>query len=177
SIFDRANEQLRRPGHTQYEDDSAKQILAVSGFKREYAAKLGVDVYSSNEVLQKELNRLAWATVAGNLVLGGLALATGALALKVASNVSMVEQARSIVESTPPSELSKRNRDQLQQMEVPNTTANAFLQNRWLSPRHQTIIVASMMAVGNIPGRDEFIAYVSEAGTEDAALLFQQMAE
>jgi hypothetical protein len=59
SIFDRANEQLRRSGHTRYEDDSAKQILAVSGFKREYAAKLGVDVYSSNEVLQKELNRLA----------------------------------------------------------------------------------------------------------------------
>ena len=59
SIFDRANEQLRRSGHTQYEDNSAKQILAVSGFKGEYAAKLGVDVYSSNEVLQKELNRLA----------------------------------------------------------------------------------------------------------------------
>ena len=57
SIFDRANEQLRRSGHSQYEDDSAKQILAVSGFKRDYAAKLGVDVYSSNEMLQKELNQ------------------------------------------------------------------------------------------------------------------------
>lgn len=177
SIFDRANEQLRRSGHTQYEDDSAKQMLAVSAFKRDYAAKLGVDVYSSNEVLQQELNRLGWASVAGNMVLGGLSLATGALALKVASNVRIVEQARSIVESTPPSELSKRNRGALQQMEVPDATANTFLQNRWLSPRHQTIIVASMMAVGSIPGRDEFIAYVSEADTEDAALLFQQMAE
>jgi hypothetical protein len=177
SIFDRANEQLRRSVHTQYEDDSAKQILAVSGFKREYAAKLGVDVYSSNEVLQKELNRLAWASVAGNMVLGGLSLATGALALQVASNVRIVERARSIVESTPPSELSKRNRDQLHQIQVPDAAVNGFLQNRWLSPRHQTIIVASMMAVGSVPGRAEFIAYVSEADTEDAALLFQQMAE
>jgi hypothetical protein len=177
SIFDRANEQLRRSGHTRYEDDSAKQMLAVSSFKREYAAKTGVDVYSSNEILQKELNRLAWASVAGNMVLGGLSLATGALALKVASNVRIVEQARNIVESTPPSELSKRNRDQLNQMQVPDLVANGFLQNRWLSPRHQTIIVASMMAIGSVPGRGEFIAYVSEADTEDAALSFQQMAE
>jgi hypothetical protein len=51
SIFDRASEQLRRSGHSRYEDDSAKQLLAVSGFKRDYAAKFGVDVYSSNEVL------------------------------------------------------------------------------------------------------------------------------
>jgi hypothetical protein len=91
--------------------------------------------------------------------------------------VRIVEQARNIVESTPPSELSKRNRDQLNQMQVPETAVNGFLQNRWLSPRHQTIIVASMMAVGNVPGRAEFIAYASEADTEDAALLFQQMAE
>jgi hypothetical protein len=177
SIFDRANEQLRRSGHSQYEDDSAKQILAVSGFKREYAAKLGVDVYSSNEVLQKELNRLAWASTAGNMALGALSMATGAIALKVASDVRLLEQARNIVEATPPSELSKRNRDLLRQMQVPNTIANSFLQNRWLSPRHQTIIVASIMALGNVPGRAQFIGYASGADTEDAALLFQQMAE
>ena len=177
SIFDRASEQMRRAGRSQYEDDPAKQLLAVSSYKRELAAKLGVDVYSSNETLQKELNRLAWASAAGNLTLGTLSLATGALALQVASNVRMLEQARNLVESTPPSELSKRNRDLLRRMQVPDATANGFLQNRMLSPRHQTVIVASMMALGSIPGRAQFIAYASGADTEDAALLFQQMAE
>jgi hypothetical protein len=177
SIFDRASEQVRRAGHSRYEDDSAKQLLAVSGFKREYAAKLGVDVYSSNEVLQKELNRLAWASAAGNMALGAASLATGAIALRVASDVRLLEQARNIVESTPPSELSKRNRELLHRMQVPDTIANSFLQNRWLSPRHQTIIVASMVALGSDPGRAQFINYTSEAETEDAALLFQQMAE
>jgi len=177
SIFDRASEQMRRSGRSQYEDDPTKQILAVSSYKRELAAKLGVDVYSSNEALQKELNRLAWASAAGNLTLGTLSLATGALALQVASDVRMLEQARNLVESTPPSELSKRNRDLLRRMQVPDATANGFLQNRVLSPRHQTIVVASMMALGGIPGRAQFIAYASGADTEDAALLFQQMAE
>jgi hypothetical protein len=175
SIFDRASEQIRRSGRSRYEDDPAMQILAVSSYKRELAAKLGVDVYSSNETLQKELNR--WASAAGNLTLGALSLATGALALQVASNVRILEQARNLVESTPPSELSKRNRDLLRRMEVPEAAANGFLQNRVLSPRHQMIIVASMVALGGIPGRARFIAYASGADTEDAALLFQQMAE
>jgi hypothetical protein len=177
SIFDRASEQIRRSGRSQYEDDPAKQLLAVSSYKRELAAKLGVDVYSTNETLQKELNRVAWASAAGNLTLGAMSLATGALALQVASNVRMLEQARNLVESTPPSELSKRNRDLLRRMQVPDATANGFLQNRVLSPRHQTVIVGSMMALSDIPGRAQFIAYASGADTEDAALMFQQMAE
>jgi hypothetical protein len=107
SIFDRASEQLRRSGHSQYEDDSAKQMLAVSSFKRDFAAKLGVDVYSSNEVLQKELNRLAWASVAGSMALGALSMATGAVVLKAASDVRVLEQARNLVEAEPPSELSR----------------------------------------------------------------------
>ena len=177
SIFGRASEQLKRSHKSQYEDSEAMQLLAVSSFKREYATKLGVDVYSSNEVLQKELNRLAWASAGGNLTLGALSVATGALALQVASNVRLLEQARSIVEATPPSELSKHNRQLLARMKVPDVTANGFLQNRVLSPRHQTIIVASMMALGDIPGRAQFIARASSADTEDAALLFQRMAE
>jgi hypothetical protein len=177
SIFNRAQEQLHREGRSRYEDGPAKQLLAVSGYKREYAAKLGVDVYSSNEVLQKELDRLAWASAAGNLTLGALSMATGALALQVASNVRMLEQAQNVVASTPPSELSKRNREQLRRLEVPDAIADRFLRNTALSPRHETIIVASMAALGHTQGQGSFIGYASSADTEDAALLFQQMAE
>ena len=177
SLFDRVNEQVRRSGKSQYEDDTAKSILAVSGFKRDYAAKLGVDVYSSNPVLQAELNRLAWASAAGNLTLGALSMVTGALVLQVASNVRMLEQARNIVAATPPSELSKRNREELRKIGIQDAAADRFLQNKMLSPRHQTIMVASMLALGDIPGRTDFIAYAAKAESEDQALLFQQMAE
>jgi hypothetical protein len=177
SIFNRAAEQLHREGRSRYEDGPAKQILAVSGYKREYAAKLQVDAYSSNEALQKELDRLAWASAAGNLTLGALSFVTGALVLQVASNVRLLEQAQNVVEATPPSELSKRNRDLLRQMAVPGPIVDRFLRNTALSPRHETIIVASMLALGNVPGRAQFIDYAASADTEDAALLFQQMAE
>ncbi len=177
SIFSRASQQLHREGRSRYEDGPAKQLLAVSSYKREYAAKLGVDVYSSNDALQKELDRLAWASAVGNLTLGALSLVTGALALQVASNVRLLEQAQNLVASTPPSELSKRNREQLRRMEVPEPVADRFLRNPALSPRHETIIVASMAALDAVPGRSRFVEYASSADTEDAALLFQQMAE
>jgi hypothetical protein len=44
SIFDRAPEQTRRSGPSEYEDEPAKQLLAVSSYKRELAATLGADV-------------------------------------------------------------------------------------------------------------------------------------
>jgi hypothetical protein len=37
--------------------------------------------------------------------------------------------------------------------------------------------VASVVSLGSVPGRAQFISYASGADTEDAALLFQQMAE
>ena len=152
SIFNRAHEQLHREGRSRYEDGPAKQLLAVSSYKRDYAAKLGVDAYSSNEALQKELDRLAWASAAGNLTLGALSAVTGALALQVASNVRLLEQAQNVVAATPPSELSKRNREQLKRLAVPDTVVDRFLRNAALSPRHETIIVASMTALGTYSG-------------------------
>jgi hypothetical protein len=177
SLFNRVNEQINRGGRSNYEDGSAKAALAVSGFKRDYAARYGIDVYSTNTILQQELDRVAWAATLGNMTLGALSIVTGAVVLQVASNVRLLDQARSIVEATPPSELALRNREQLKRMQVPSQVTDRFLQNPMLSPRHQTLIVIGMASLGDIPGRAGFIAYAAQARTEDEALLMQQMAE
>jgi len=69
SVFGRVSEATKRGGRSNYEDGVAQNLLAVSSFKRDYAKKFDVDVYSTNEVLQKELNGVAWASAAGNLTL------------------------------------------------------------------------------------------------------------
>jgi hypothetical protein len=51
------------------QDSKVEQMLAVSSNKRDLAHRLGVDVYSSNSVLQKEMNSVAWATSLGSLTL------------------------------------------------------------------------------------------------------------
>src|SRR5215813_6980849 len=177
SVFGRVSEAVKRGGRSQYEDGVAQNLLAVSSFKREYAQKLDVDVYSSNEVLQKELNSVAWASAAGNLTLGAASMVTGAAVLQVASGLRSLDQAKSIVNALPATELSRRNRAALRQMRVPDAIADRFLANHLLSPRHQTVIVEAMKALRGVPGRSAFIQYAARADSEDAALLFQEMAE
>ena len=177
SVFGRVSESAKRGGRSQYEDGVAQNLLAVSSFKRDYAKKFDVDVYSSNEVLQKELNSVAWASAAGNLTLSAASMVTGAAVLQAASGLHTLEQAKDLVNALPPSELARRNREALRHMRVPDPITDRFLENRLLSPRHQTIIVEAMKALGAIPGRSAFIQYAAHADSEDAALLFQEMAE
>jgi hypothetical protein len=177
SVFGRVSEATKRGGRSKYEDGVAQNLLAVSSFKREYAKKFDVDVYSTNEVLQKELNSVAWASAAGNLTVGAASMVTGAAVLQAASGLRTLEQAKDLVNALPPTELSRRNREALRQMRVPDPITDRFLENRLLSPRHQTIIVEAMKTLGAIPGRSSFIQYAARADSEDAALLFQEMAE
>jgi len=97
--------------------------------------------------------------------------------LQAASGLHTLEQAKDLVNALPPSELSRRNREALRQMRVPDPITDRFLENRLLSPRHQTIIIEAMKALGAIPGRSAFIQYAARADSEDAVLLFQEMAE
>src|SRR6516225_9743868 len=128
SVFGRVSEAAKRGGRSQYEDGVAQNLLAVSSFKREYAQKFDIDVYSSNEVLQKELNSVAWASAAGNLTLGAASMVTGAAVLQAASGVRTLEQAKDLVNALPPSELSKRNREALRHIRVPDPITDRFLE-------------------------------------------------
>lgn len=176
-IFNRAREQFRRSGHSRYEDDTAASLLAVSSYKRDLCKRFDVDPYSTNAVLQKELDRVAWPSAAGNLLLGSLSLATGSFALQVASNVRLVGQAHELVLATPPAELSKRARETLAGWGMPAAVTDAFLSNHALSPRHVAIIVASLESLGDIPGRADFLEQANHVDSEIDALLTQQMAE
>jgi hypothetical protein len=123
-------------------------------------------------VLQKELNSVAWASAAGNLTLGAASMVTGVAVLLAASSLRTLDQAKNLVNALPATELSRRNREALRQMRIPEPVVDRFLENRLLSPRHQTIIVEAMKALGAIPGRSAFIRYAARADSEDAALLF-----
>ena len=104
-------------------------------------------------------------------------MVTGAAVFQVASGLRTLEQAKSIVNALPATELSRRNREALLQMRAPDSVADRFIENRLLSPRHQTVIVEGMKALRGVPGRSAFIQYAARADSEDAALLFQEMAE
>jgi hypothetical protein len=59
-------------------------------------------------------------------------------------------------------------------MGVSRATADAFLDNNAISPTTQTILVAALAQLGNIPGQAEFIRQAATSQDEHDGIAFQQ---
>jgi hypothetical protein len=95
------------------EDSRLETALLLSTYKRDYAAQLGVDVYSSNRVLQKELNSVGWAAAIGNW---GTSLALAPVSGPAASAFKTTRLANSVddvLKAEPPSRLRQINAEKL----------------------------------------------------------------
>ena len=79
-FMNRAGQSVKEAGQNRapnpYEDGAAKDLIGFSKAKRQLAGDLKVDPYSSNAVLQKELNGIGWAAYGGSMTLS-VALALG----------------------------------------------------------------------------------------------------
>jgi hypothetical protein len=178
-LFSRVGEMFGG-GRGEQEDSVAKELIGFSAIKRAYANKLGVDVYSSNKVLQKELNRVSWAGFAGGV---GVKLATRAV--KGASEAAyfsirgtqFIQGMNQILLDNAPEDLRRINREKLQQMGVEDSVIEEFLRHPDFSPRHETFIVHALAAMKGVRNRDQFIKQANLAVYEDDAFFFQRIAE
>ena len=158
------------------EDSTAKQILAVSSIKRGYAHDLGVDVYSSNTVLQKELNRIGWAGAIGGLSVSIATMPLGG-AFVVIKAAKMGDQIRNTLKDYPPSKLRIINRKKLIEMGVPEDLTESFLNHPNYTPWHDTIITASLFRLGETTRISNFITFALGANDEADANFVTDMAE
>lgn len=176
SIFHRVGE-TAETGRSDYDDGALKATLAVSAFKRDYAARLGVDVYTTNKALQTELNRIGWASAIGNLApSAALSVIGGPVAFGL-QQLRHVQQMNELLKELPPAELSRRNRATLAAMGIDAALIERFLEHKVLSPRHKTIIVETMAALSGAAGRETMIELALAADSEVSALFYQQVAE
>jgi hypothetical protein len=163
--------------HDPSEDSRTKQALQVSSWKRDYCAKLGCDVYSSNKVLQEELNRIAWASAIGGLsISAATTVATGG-AVAVFSTARTADQLNAVLQAEPPSRLRIINTEKLAAMGVPAPLIEKFLDHPAFTPRHDTVIVAALAKLEGVKGRDRFIQLCLRAQDEVGANYFQNIAE
>jgi len=159
------------------EDARYKQMLLMSSYKRDLAYELGVDVYSSNRVLQEGLNSLGWAGALGSWSLTALlgpADADGAKALKTTRFSKSLNE---IIKKEPPSRLRIINERKLDSMGVDASLAKQFLDHPNFTPRHDTVIVEALNQLKGAKGRGSFLKLATSANDEETANFFQNMAE
>ena len=158
------------------EDSQVEQLLAFSSYKRQYAYQLGVDVYSSNPVLQKELNRVAWASVAASLSFSAAMMPLG-VAGTVVSYSRLGQQINEIVKEEPPARLRQRNEKGLLEMGISKDAIKKFLDHPNFTPRQDTVIVTSLSALKGAKGREDFVRFILAANDEESANFVMNIAE
>ncbi len=151
----------------------AQSALGVNRKKAELALQLGVSVYTSDPVLQQELEMAARAMAGGALVVNvaGMALDGGVGAAVSAIGINETLQ-RALIESTP-DELHEKNRQQLLQLGAAPETVRLFQFNPVITPWQEAVIVSSLVETGLQP--DVFLAQAANAATAQDALYFEQL--
>jgi hypothetical protein len=156
----------------EYEDSNAAQLIGFSKSKRDVALKLGVDPYSSNEALQRELNGVSWAAYAGKMtftfattpISGGAGIALTASGVTTTFDEALRDQS--------PGDLRLAALKRLLAMGSTRADADAFLDNAAFSPSVQTAIVLHLDALNGVANRALFVQLAANQSTSEGDALF-----
>ena len=143
----------------------ARKYGGVGSKYRDRARDLGVDPYTSNEVLAAELERVSRAEAAGSVsskfFLPVIGQEIGLMA--DAANIAYVREWR---------EIFAHNDELMRQMGVSQEQIFEFEKNENFTPMTQTIVVAMLDAMQGVEGRNLVIQQAAMLQNESEALFF-----
>ena len=155
--------------------------------KCRYAYKLGVDVYSTNKELQKELNSMTLAGFASgtgtSLLFTKAGKSAEGLMLKDAENLKIItrtpilEEIDKLLLDNTPDGLEILNREKLKKIVEEDYVIEGFLNHDNYTPRNKTIIVHVLAKMDDIKNRDIFIKQAIIVDNDEIAFIYQRMAE
>src|SRR5947209_5219236 len=149
-----------------------KDAIGYSDKKRKIALQMGIDPYSTNTVLQKELDDVAWASWAGGFT---FSVATfpisgpiGAV-LTVTNLNSTVEQ---LLREKSPSELEQINRAAFRAMGTSASDIERILHGGAFTPTQSTTFAVNLKALKGVANRGAFVKVAAQKSTTEADALF-----
>jgi hypothetical protein len=161
-----------------HQENVLKTALGHDAVKRGYAIELGVDPYTDFEPFQKRLGEVARAATTGGLVMSlGMDIATEGTLVGTVVTVTSIAGMKEILRDEPPSTLSKINRKKLEEMGIGKVSIDALLKNYNYTPAEMTMMVEALRRMGDIKGRDIFVAHATAAPDKVIARYMQQSAE
>lgn len=172
----RAGESLKKVGKQSEGKDpqgnSAERLIGYSNAKRKTAVKLGIDPYSTNSVLQKELDGIAWASFAGGFAFTAATLPVGGgvgMALSVTKTSNSLEN---ILSEKSASDLKIINRQALATMGVNEHDIDRLLSNNSFSPTTATAFVLNLQSLNGVANRAAFVHAAAEKSSSEPDALF-----
>ena len=175
-FVNRAGQSMKERTHgrerSQYEDSNAASLVGFSKAKRVVAIQLGVDPYSSNETLQRELNGIAWATFAGKMTFTLATMPVGGAAGLALTSAGVTNTLNKTLLDQAPAELRLRNLKAMLAMGCDRAVANRFNTNTAFSPSVQTAIVMNLETLDGVANRAVFVDLAGSEATDEGDALF-----
>jgi hypothetical protein len=154
------------------EGNKMQQLIGFSDAKRKVAIKLGVDPYSTNTVLQHELDGIAWASFAGGATfsLATLPIGGGAGAALTVTNVT--SSFDEMLREKSPTDLKIINQKTLLGLGAGAKETERFLNNSAFSPSQQTAFVLNLRSLNGVANRGAFVRTAGETSSDESDAIF-----
>jgi len=144
---------------------AARDALGYEQERRSLAKELKVDPYTSNPVLAKLLDDVAWVSFTGRL-------GTNVVMSAVVPGSIVITATRftnDLVWDTPRGDLVVRNETTLKDFEVPEKTARAFMANAAIPLSVKTDLLQALEKLGDVKGRAAVVALAATTRSEEQA--------
>jgi hypothetical protein len=159
------------------EEGALKTAIGFASAKRALAQKMNVDPYSTNPLLQQELDEVAWTAFAGGMAIN---LGFGALpdrAGLAAKGTGMSNRLSQTLRDNAPAELADLNEGKLRAMGVGNAATQALMQNTSYTPTDRTRLVAALEQLDGVADREALVEWAATAPRSEVAFLMARHAE
>jgi len=154
------------------EGSQLQQIIGFSDTKRKVAMSLGVDPYTSNTVLQHELDGISWASFAGGAT---FSLATMPISGAAGTALTVTEVSGdfdSMLKEKSPTDLRKIKQKSLVALGASEKDAERFLNNNAFSPSAQTAFVLNLKSMSGVANRGAFVRLAGETSSSETDAIF-----
>ena len=149
-----------------------KDVIGYSDKKRKIALQMGIDPYSTNTVLQKELDDVAWASWAGGFTFSAATFPISGpvgAALTVTNLNSTVGE---LLREKSPSELEQINRATFRAMGSSDSDIERILHGGAFTPTQSTTFAVNLKALKGVANRGAFVKAAAQKSTTEADALF-----
>jgi hypothetical protein len=152
--------------------NTAQDIVGFTKAKRKIAISMGIDPYSTNQVLQKALDDVAWASWAGGFMFSAATFPISGPAGAALTATGVSSSIGEMLNEKSPAELKAMNRAALRSMGANAGDAERFLDNTAFSPTAQTIFVQNLKSLGGVANRGAFVHTAAQKSSSEADAVF-----
>src|SRR5439155_25359213 len=140
--------------------------------KRKVANSIGIDPYSTNTVLQRELDGIAWASFAGGLTFQVATLPIGGGAGAALTVTGVTSSFDEMLRDKSPSDLKIMNRKTLLALGAGEKETERFLNNNAFSPSEQTAFVLNLKSLDGVANRGACVRAAGETSSDEPGAIF-----